>query len=270
VVDYVVSASRFKLLVPKDGLKLTLVLTGAMRAYVNVNRPSVAVQTLTCAVCGCVCSGVRTPRVGRTPEEPSEPYGAEAAQAMTRLLLQRDVTVEVDGVDKSGAFTGALYTDAGDNAAVLLLEQGLATLHAPSADQSRAANQLYAAETRAKAALRNIWINYNEEQERARREAEATAAAAAVAERAEAPTEKLALMPVDVVAGNRFFAQVIGDGVRQLETLMAEFARFHATGAPALAGAFAPKKGELVSAQFSQDGEWCVGAARAPRIHAHA
>ena len=71
-------------------------------------------------------------------------------------MLQHDVTIDVEAVDKTGGFIGTMFTDAGDNVAVLLLEEGLATLHGPSADQSRYVNQLYAAETRAKASLKNV------------------------------------------------------------------------------------------------------------------
>jgi len=127
VVDFVMSGSRFKLLVPRDNIKLTFAL-----------------------------SGVRTGRVARAPEEKSEPFGPEAAAFVTRLVLQHDVTIEVDAVDKSGAFNGTLFTSSGENVAVLLLENGLATVHGPSADQSRYANQLYSAETRAKAAQKNV------------------------------------------------------------------------------------------------------------------
>ena len=64
-------------------------------------------------------------------------------------------------------------------------------------------------------------------------------------------------MPTEVLAGNRFYAQVIGDGVKQLEQLMGEFARYHTTVQPTVG--FVPKKGELVSAQFSQDLQWYRG-----------
>ena len=104
----------------------------------------------------CGAKGVRTGRVGRTPDDPSEPFGAEAAQFITQHVLQHDVTAEIENVDKTGGFIGSLYTENGDNVAVLLLENGLATLHGPSADQSRHVNQLYSAETRAKASLKNV------------------------------------------------------------------------------------------------------------------
>ena len=99
---------------------------------------------------------MRTGRVGRTGEEDSEPFGQEALQFVSRLVFQHDVTVEVENVDKAGAFTGSLLTSDGENIAVLLLENGLASLHGPSADQSRYSNQLHSAESRAKAQKKNV------------------------------------------------------------------------------------------------------------------
>ena len=61
-------------------------------------------------------------------------------------------------------------------------------------------------------------------------------------------------MPTEVLTPSTFYAQIIGDGVKQLETLMADFARYHANAtAPA---DFTPRKGELVSAKFSEDQQW--------------
>ena len=99
-----------------------------------------------------------------------------------------------------------------------------------------------------------LWAHYDEEQERARRAAEA-AAAAATREQPDAPVELVTLVPTEAVAANQFYAQIMGDGVKQLETLMSEFARFHVSAATP--GPFTPKVGELVSAQFVQDRQWC-------------
>ena len=71
-------------------------------------------------------------------------------------------------------------------------------------------------------------------------------------------------MPTEILAGNRFYAQIIGDGVKKLEQLMDDFAKYHASAQPVVG--FAPKKGELVSAQFSQDKQWCVAGAPPRRL----
>lgn len=60
--------------------------------------------------------------------------------------MQRDVEIEVETVDKSGGFIGALWLNKNENAAVALTQEGLATVHGYSADTLPWAKQLYAAE----------------------------------------------------------------------------------------------------------------------------
>ena len=95
-----------------------------------------------------VLGGIRAPRTARNPSEKSEPYGAEAAEFATRRYMQRDVEFEVDALDKSGGFIGALYLNKTENAAVTLVREGLATVHSYSADSLPWAKQLYDAEVR--------------------------------------------------------------------------------------------------------------------------
>ena len=73
VVDYVASGSRFKIWLPKQDLKFTLVL-----------------------------SGIKCPKTARHPGERNEPFGAEALDFATRHAMQRDVEVEIESTDKSG------------------------------------------------------------------------------------------------------------------------------------------------------------------------
>jgi staphylococcal nuclease domain-containing protein 1 len=60
--------------------------------------------------------------------------------------MQRDVEVELDTVDKSGGFIGALFVGKTENAAIALAKEGLATVHAYSAEGLPWARQLYDAE----------------------------------------------------------------------------------------------------------------------------
>jgi staphylococcal nuclease domain-containing protein 1 len=48
--------------------------------------------------------------------------------------MQRDVEVEVETVDKSGGFIGTLYLNKTENAAISLAREGLASVHAYSAE----------------------------------------------------------------------------------------------------------------------------------------
>lgn len=62
--------------------------------------------------------------------------------------MQRDCEFEVQDVDKSGGFIGALYLNKTENAAIALVREGLATVHSYSADSLPWAAQLYGAEVR--------------------------------------------------------------------------------------------------------------------------
>jgi len=131
VVDFVKSGSRFSLIIPRENAKLTFVL-----------------------------SGIRAPRSARNANEKSEPFGQEAHDFANRRCMQRDVEIDAEAIDKVGGFIGALYVNR-ENFAKLLLEEGLATVHAYSAEQSGNANELFAAEEKAKAAKKGLWHDYD-------------------------------------------------------------------------------------------------------------
>lgn len=70
--------------------------------------------------------------------------------------MQRDVEIEIDTVDKSGGFIGALYVNKTENAAVGLVREGLASVHAFSAEGLSWSRHLFEAEEEAKKARRNV------------------------------------------------------------------------------------------------------------------
>jgi staphylococcal nuclease domain-containing protein 1 len=102
--------------------------------------------------------GIRAPRTARNSSEKSEAYGAEAFEFASRRWMQRDCEFEVQDVDKSGGFIGALYFNKTENAAVALTREGLATVHSYSADNLPWAKQLYDAEEEAKKAKRHVSV----------------------------------------------------------------------------------------------------------------
>ncbi|KAG7098664.1 hypothetical protein E1B28_000580 [Marasmius oreades] len=222
VVEYVAAGSRFKLYLPKDNQTLTLVL-----------------------------GGIRAPRTARNASEKSEPYGQEALDFAVRRYMQRDVEFEVQTVDKSGGFIGALYLNKTENAAIALVQEGLASVHSYSADGLPWAKQLYDAEAAAKSAKINLWKDYDEE-------AEIAATQADVAdETGPLKQEYLDVIVSDVRTKNGFVfsVQLLNtEGIASLEKLMRDFALHHSGSVTTPAG-FVPKGGELVSAKFS-DGSW--------------
>ena len=60
--------------------------------------------------------------------------------------MQRDVDVELEAIDKTGGFIGTLYLNKTENAAIELAREGLATVHAYSAESLPWSAQLFAAE----------------------------------------------------------------------------------------------------------------------------
>ncbi|EIN12033.1 transcription factor [Punctularia strigosozonata HHB-11173 SS5] len=223
VIDYVASGSRFKILLPKDNQVLTLVL-----------------------------GGIRAPRTARNPSEKSEPMGAEAADFANRRFMQRDCEIELDSVDKSGGFIGALYVNK-ENAAISLAKEGLASVHDYSAEGLSWARQLYDAEAEAKAAKRGLWKDYDAEAEQA--------AAVAAAATSEDDTSALRTEYIDIIVSDirttpqfGFSVQILNtEGIASLEKLMRDFSLYHKTAV--LPAGYSPKTGELVSAKFS-DGQW--------------
>ncbi|RDB25021.1 Nuclease domain-containing protein 1 [Hypsizygus marmoreus] len=221
VVEYVAAGSRFKIFLPKDNQTLTLVL-----------------------------SGIRAPRSARNPSEKGEPYGTEAAEFASRRCMQRDVEFEVDTIDKSGGFIGSLYLNK-ENIAIALVKEGLATVHAFSAEGLSWARQLYDAEAEAKKARRNIWSNYDEDVEKAA-EVEVDSS-----ETGPLKPEYLDVIISDVRTRNgfAFSVQILNtEGIASLDKLMRDFSIHHQSPVAPPPG-FVPKGGDLVSAKFS-DGAW--------------
>ena len=90
--------------------------------------------------------GARNPRSPRNAPDKGEPFGTEATEFASRRYTQRDVEFEVDTVDKAGGFIGSLYLGKTENVSITLVREGLATVHAFSAEGLSWAQQLYSAE----------------------------------------------------------------------------------------------------------------------------
>ena len=73
-------------------------------------------------------------------------------------MQQRDVTIEIDSMDKVGGFVGYLIVN-GVNMSIELVKQGLSKVHY-SGEQGKYANQLLKAQTDAQQAKLNIWKDW--------------------------------------------------------------------------------------------------------------
>jgi staphylococcal nuclease domain-containing protein 1 len=226
VVDFVKSGSRFTVLVPRDNTKLTLVL-----------------------------SGIRAPRSARNDTDKGEPFGKEAHEFANKRCQQRDVEIDVDDVDKVGGFIGTLYVNR-ENFAKTLVEEGLASVHAYSAEKAGNANELFAAEKRAKDARKGLWHDYDPSQEeddaKPVLEANGSSNGDAAASRRKDYRD---IMVTNVEENGRLKFQEIGSGTSALTSLMSAFGKFHLNPANS-AGVSNPKAGDFVAAKFTLDDQW--------------
>ncbi|KAJ9683135.1 hypothetical protein PVL29_018930 [Vitis rotundifolia] len=207
IVEYVLSGHRFKLLISKE----------------------------TCSIAFSF-SGVRCP--GR-----DEPYSDEAIALMRRKILQRDVEIEVETVDRTGTFLGSLW-ESKTNVAVVLLEAGLAKLQTTfGADRMADAHLLAKAEQSAKQQKLKIWENYVEGQEIAN----------ASGNENSRQKEVLQVAVTEILDGGRFYIQPVGE--QKVASIEQQLASLNLQETP-LIGAFNPRKGDIVLAQFTADYSW--------------
>lgn len=225
IVDFVKGGSRFTILIPRESVKLTLVL-----------------------------GGIRAPKSARGPNDKSEPFGQEAHDLANKRLSQRDVEIDIYNIDKVGGFIGELYINK-ESFAKILVDEGFATVHTYSAEQSGNSTMLLAAEKRAKDARKGLWTNWDPSQDEAEEpEAANTSNGDAAPIAREKDYRDVVVTNIDE-AGN-LKVQIIGTGTAALETLMTQFKSFHLnpTNATPLPGP--PKAGEYVSAKFTEDDNW--------------
>ncbi|CAN4115085.1 unnamed protein product [Withania somnifera] len=206
VVEYVLSGHRFKLFIPKE----------------------------TCSIAFSI-SGVRCP--GR-----DEQYSEEAIALMRRKIMQRDVEIEVETVDRTGTFIGTLW-ESRSNVAVTLLEAGLARLQTSfGADRIPEVHLLMQAEQAAKTQKLKIWENYVE--------GEVVSGGGAVERRQK---EEVKVTVTEILGGGKFHVQLVSD--QKVAAIQKQLASLNLQEAPVI-GAFNPKKGDIVLAQFSADNSW--------------
>lgn len=238
VVDFVKSGSRFTVLVPREGAKLTFVL-----------------------------GGIRAPRSARGPNDAAEPFGQEAHDFASKRCQQRDVEIDVDDTDKQGGFIGTMYVNR-ESFAKLLVEEGLASVHAYSAEKSGNGPELFAAEKKAKEARKGMWHDWDSSKEAEENGDDYDAAPATngtsngVNGDSHGPIPTRARDYKDVTVTHidptnaRLKLQILGAGKANLESLMRDFASFHISSSNSQPLPSPPKAGDIVSAKFSADGVW--------------
>lgn len=138
-VDHVFSASRLKCYIPKDNVNVMVIVAG-------IEAPKV----------GLMKNGVRT--------TPSEPLGEEASKFTWDRVMQRDVSLNVVGQDKWGAFVAYVTDPKSNNLSISLCQEGLAKVHWSAERHTSYYGNLLAAQDKAKTSKKNLWKGYVEEE----------------------------------------------------------------------------------------------------------
>lgn len=226
IVDFVKGGSRFVVLIPRENLKLNFVL-----------------------------GGIRAPKSARGPNDKAEPFGQEAHDLATKRLTQRDVEIDVHNIDKVGGFIGALYVNK-ESFAKILVEEGFATVHAYSAEQSGNSAELLAAEKKAKEGRKGLWVDWDPSFDAPEEEEEVPQNGSS----GDAPTVREKdyrdVIITNIDENGKMKIQIIGTGTSALETMMTQFKAFHMNSANGAGLPGPPKTGEYVAAKFSADGQW--------------
>ena len=222
IVDFAASGSRFKAIIPKENARLTFIL-----------------------------SGIRCPRTARNANEQSEPFGPEALEYVSKKCMQRDVEIDVEDIDRVGGFIGTMYVNR-ENIAKGLVEEGLASVHAYSAEKTGHANELFAAETRAKTAHKGMWHDWSPEKEAAEQE-DNTTSYVSKQETVERKKDYRDVVVSHSDASGNLKLQLVGPGTAALEDLMQAFHKFHVQPANNKPIEGPPKVGQLVAAKFTED-----------------
>lgn len=227
IVDYVFSANRLKCYVPKDNINIMVIL-----------------------------AGIEAPRQGKMVQgkrEAGEPFAAEAAAFTSNLILQQEVTLKVEGMDKYGSLIAYAMTAKQDNISVMLCEEGFAKIHF-SADRSSYRDNLADAEERAKQARKNLWKDWSpeddEEDDAGYVEAEGQAQVKqkgfnGCISDINVPSEENTHIVVSV---QKETAQA------QIEKIQNELNAYLTENKP-VAGAFQPRRGNVIAAKWD-DGLW--------------
>ena len=217
IVEHVFSASRIKVYVPKDNCCFNLILGGVM-----------------------------TPKA-------SDAFGPESTQFVKSLIHQRTVQVVVDNMDKVGNFIGAVFFE-GKNLSLELVKAGFASVRDDRGAEFRAAEET------AKKSRLNIWKDWKEEViEEADKEAadgeDGVTETNGETNGTEKKEDRVAVVVTQVAEDlSHFYAQSVANGpafAALLDEMRAELA-----ANPPLPGAYTAKKGDVVAAKFSADGQW--------------
>mmetsp|Transcript_10014 Transcript_10014/g.24959 ORF Transcript_10014/g.24959 Transcript_10014/m.24959 type:complete len:920 (-) Transcript_10014:25-2784(-) len=211
VVEHVYSGARFKVYCPNDTCMLNIAL-----------------------------STIRCPNSRR--DGPAVPFAEESTEFSRNLIMQRDVQVEVENIDRTGTFVGRVFFN-GQDLALTLLEKGLASVHEPSARHSDYGEEYLKIQATAREARVGMWLNYQEPKVVER-------STDVDADKKEKKQQWFAVQVTEIIDAGHFYLQRECDDVKELQRSLNE----KDWGVP-VAG-FDPKVGDIVASQFAEDKDW--------------
>jgi len=174
IVDYVIHGSRFRIRIPDENCVLNFALAG-------VSCPQ----------------GARDSFKGR-PATQAEPFSKESLFFVKSAILQKDVTIFIETMDKGGTALGQLRYKKGptdSNLAVDLVKMGFATINQFSAQYTPCGAELIAEEENAKKSKIGLWKDYSEKEI-------APVAASVISNN---PRSSLKIKITEIVNGGKFF-----------------------------------------------------------------
>ena len=209
VVEFVASGSRFRVYIPRETCVITFLLAG-----------------ITCPKASRVMPG------GAVTE--ADPYGDEALTFVKEMIMQREVEIEVESIDKGGNFIGWCFID-NNNISVALVEEGYASSHF-TAERSNYGRMIAVAEDNAKRRKDKIWANYVEETPAQAEEDDSKSK-----DEGERKVNYETVVITEISDEAHVYAQHVDEGPK-LDNLMQQL-REEFSRNPPLAGAYTPKRG---------------------------
>lgn len=216
VVEHVFSGARVKVWIPAENLMIAFVL-----------------------------AGVKVP-TAKTKDGKRDEFGEQALQFTKQRVLQYNVKLEVENVDKGSNFIGNLYTNK-QNLAELLLTEGLAELFDYSAKSNSHYEALKTAEAQAKDSKKGLWKNWVPPTE-----SEVSSEPIEHKEFKEG-SDLIKINVTEIIDAATFFAQIVDD--KPLELIQQRLAEF-AESVPEQTDDFEVKTGRLYAGQFTVDDAW--------------
>ena len=163
----------------------------------------------------------------------AEPFGDEAMAHIKDMVLQREVEIEVEAIDKGGNFIGWCFID-NTNLSVALVEEGFASVHV-TAERSNYGRLIAIAEDNAKRRKDRRWANYVEEEAPTKDEEDEKK------DDGERKVNYQTIVITEVGDDLHVYGQCVDEGPK-LEGLMTQL-REEFTRSPPLAGAYTPRNG---------------------------